>query len=196
MRHFDACFRPSALDRVVDIGGYSGTWAMTRAQPAVVLANLDAAPWDTFTALRFAKVQADGRLLPFADRKFDIAFSNSVIEHVGSWQDQQSFADEVRRVAPRYYVQTPHHHFLVEPHLIGPPIHLLPSWLARPLVRWCSLWGWLERPSREAVDTKLAETRLLTRAEMAALFPEAQIVIERFLGMPKSIIAQQPHALA
>jgi len=62
-----------------------------------------------------ANVVGDGRYLPFRDGSFDIVFSNSVIEHISSPEDQQRFADEVRRTGRAYWVQTPDYRFPIEP---------------------------------------------------------------------------------
>lgn len=44
-------------------------------------------------------------------------------------------------------------------------------------------------PSREDIDRIAAEIRLLTKDEMRELFPDAEIIHERFPGITKSIIA-------
>jgi hypothetical protein len=119
----------------------------------------------------------------------DVCYSNSVIEHVGSWDDQQRFAAEVRRMAPQYYVQTPNRYFFVEPHLITPFIHFLPRGIARKLMKNFTVHGLITRPSQQWRDAFLAQTRLLTVSEMRTLFPDAAIFREKFLGMTKSIIA-------
>ena len=56
--------------------------------------------YEDFAGDRFQAIEADATELPFADNAFDIAFSNSVIEHLGTWEKQQVFAREARRVAP------------------------------------------------------------------------------------------------
>jgi hypothetical protein len=39
------------------------------------------------------------------------------------------------------------------------------------------------------VDARLKEIRLLSPKEFRNLFPDARIVIERFAGLPKSMVA-------
>lgn len=134
-------------------------------------------------------VVADGKKLPFNDGAFDIAFSNSAIEHLYNWEAQIEFAKEIRRIAPNYIVQTPSKIFLVEPHYLTPFIHWLPKKNQRPLLRNFTVWGLITRPSQEYCDRVLAELRLLNREEMSELFPEAQIEVEKFLGWEKSLIA-------
>ncbi len=54
-----------------------------------------------------------------------VVFSNSVIEHVGTWEDQQAFAAEVRRVGRRLWV--PAYECPIEPHYLAPLVHYLPK---------------------------------------------------------------------
>jgi hypothetical protein len=72
-------------------------------------------------------VVADGRELPFADREFDVAFSNAVVEHVGDRAEQERFCHELARVAKRVFVTTPNRLFPVDPHTLRPFVHWLPD---------------------------------------------------------------------
>ena len=131
MRDFESLFHVADSDNVIDIGGTEFNWQFLKAEPHVVLVNIGGENWERG---RFKRISGDGTRIGFPDRNFDIAYSNSVIEHVGDWQAMQRFAEEVKRLAPRYYVQTPNRYFFVEPHLIAPFIHWLPMALQRRLV--------------------------------------------------------------
>jgi len=186
MRRFIALFDLRASDRVIDIGGYERNWQDLKVQPHVLIVNLER---EERRQGRLRKVCGDGRHLPYADMEFHIAYSNSVIEHVGTWADQVAFAGEVARVAPRYFVQTPNKWFPIEPHLMGPPVHLLPRRWRRVLVRYGTLWGWIVKPTAAQIDEHLRGIAMLDAAAMHRLFPDAEIHRERFLGLTKSIIA-------
>jgi ubiquinone/menaquinone biosynthesis C-methylase UbiE len=186
MRLFEEMFGPTSSTRIIDVGGYEHNWTLIDARPEILLVNLED---EDRRDGRFHKVRGDGRQLAYDDNSFDIAYSNSVIEHVGDSDDQGAFAAEIRRVASRYYVQTPNRWFLIEPHLIAVGIHYLPRQALRRLVRWLSVWGWVQKPDQAAIDALLASIRLLDKKRMRELFPDAEIQTETFLGMTKSIIA-------
>ncbi|PYP12929.1 MAG: hypothetical protein DMD54_17690, partial [Gemmatimonadetes bacterium] len=70
-------FRLAGTESVIDVGGTDRSWWFVDWQGLVVRCNLDIT--ETRAGVR---VKADGCALPFPDRAFDIAFSNSVIEHL------------------------------------------------------------------------------------------------------------------
>lgn len=72
-------------------------------------------------------VSGDGKSLPFADDAFDIAYSNAVIEHVGSRDAQLAFLNELIRVSKRGYLTTPNRLFPIELHTRVPLLHLMLS---------------------------------------------------------------------
>jgi Methyltransferase domain len=172
--------------RIIDVGGYEMNWHLIKETPQVLLVNLEAEEWEKG---RFRKTQGDGRKLCFATNSFDIAYSNSVIEHVGGLEAQIAFASEIRRIAHKYYVQVPYRWFWIEPHFGSLFLHYLPRSLFRKLVRYFTVWGLVTKPSQNQVDELLDYIRFLDRRELKSLFPDAEIHEERFLGFVKSLIA-------
>ena len=108
-----------------------------------------------------------------------------MIEHVGTWEKQQAFALEARRVARRLWIQTPARSFPIEAHLLAPYIQYLPKSVQHRIVRWTPRGLLTPDVVHEIVD----EVRLLTYKEVKQLFPDCRIVKERLFGLTKSYIA-------
>ncbi len=124
----------------------------------------------------------------FADDEFEVAVSNSVIEHLPTFELQERMAAEMRRVGRRAYLQTPNRHFPVEPHFLFPFFGILPMRVRAFLLGRMDL-GWHRRqPDLAAALADVRSIRLLTGGELRRLFPEARIVRERALGLTKSYI--------
>ncbi len=181
--------------RLADIGGTPGYWKilppgfLTQHNVHITLINL---PGSQPPALpgSFEFVAADAcDLSQFPDHAFHIAHSNSVLEHVGDWGRMQQFASEARRVAPAYFVQTPNYWFPVEPHAMTPFFH----WLPRParvwLVQRAALGHWRKAGDAAEAQQIVDSARLLKRAQLATLFPDATLLTERLLGLAKSFVA-------
>lgn len=185
MREFRDC------RTVIDLGGTVESW--------------NAAPWcfqrttllnpETLNDHRlpegFTYVQADACNSGLNGQRFDLAFSNSAIEHVGTLERQQAFAREMLRLGRRVYCQTPNRWFPVEPHYLAAFVHWLPSrFFGHFAHRWLALQGWADRPSPErSREVRQREAvRLLTRRELRHLFPGCHIRTERFLLWPKSFV--------
>ncbi len=81
---------------------------------------------------RFAHIEP-GEKLPFADKSFDIAYSNAVIEHVGGRAQRQAFIAEHLRVARRAFIALPNRWFPVEHHTNLPLLHFAPGLFRRAL---------------------------------------------------------------
>lgn len=187
MRQFVEIFNLNEQTRVLDVGGSLLNWSTVPVRPRLTIINL---PGDSGGPHEGAQwVLGDGRRLPFKDKSFDIVYSNSVIEHVGSFADQQELASEIKRVGKSYYVQTPARWFPIESHLLTPFIHYLPKKAQRKLIRYFTVWGLFAQPSPEICDFFIRTTRLLDFNDLKTLFPDARILRERFVGMTKSFIA-------
>jgi len=189
LRAFLETFQPSETTSILDVGGYYHFWRDLPIRPPITLLNIDGPPPAEKLPPNFTFVPGDGRSLPFPAQSFDIAFSNSVIEHVGSFEDQQRFAQEIRRVGRRLALQTPNRTFPIEPHFIGPSSPYIPRGLQREIFRWCSIRGWLRHRDHADFDALFDEVRLLSYEEMRALFPDCEILREKLCGLTKSFTA-------
>lgn len=186
---FLEALRPGPLTRILDVGGYVDNWeGVVPIESPVTLLNLSLPPNVASVPKRYTCLAGDGRKMNFPDGSFDIVFSNSVIEHVGSFEDQKRFAAEVRRVGKKIYLQTPNRWFFIEPHFVTVFVHFLPWSIARRLIRFCSYRGWVR--SGDNIDLKrlAEELRLLSGKELKELFPDCEIHRERLFGMTKSFM--------
>jgi Methyltransferase domain len=173
---------------VLDLGGTAGAWRVAPILPArLVLLNVDP-PGDLPGA---EAVIGDACDPPprLRDERFDLVFSNSLIEHVGGHWRRQALAEVVRSVADHYWVQTPYRYFPVEPHYVGPLFQFVPlAARGRLIARWPI--GSLATVKDPAVGVAQAQqTELLSRTEMRGYFPDGIVLHERILGATKSLIA-------
>lgn len=177
---------------IIDIGGAAAYWhgmsALWQGRPIkVTIVNLksEAVPNE-----QFSSVVGNACNLPeFADNSFDLVHSNSVIEHVGRWNEKLRMANEVRRLARRYFVQTPNYWFPFEPHFRAPFMQFLPEPWRLSLVQRFKV-GFYPRAANVAeAHAVLEDATLLDAQTMRALFPDAEIQRERFLLLTKSLIA-------
>src|SRR5882672_10322464 len=121
--------------RILDVGGTNAFWENRgwhqRTDVEVMILNLAA------EEQRYANIKpviGDAtNLAEFDDCSVDIVFSNSVIEHLFTFENQRRMASEVQRVGKAYWVQTPNYWFPMEPHF-----HFLG-------------WQWLPVPVRTSI---------------------------------------------
>jgi|SRR5581483_4663778 SAM-dependent methyltransferase len=172
---------------VVDFGGRVEMWSDVKLGERTTVMNVEPPPRQV--PEKFTYLQRDATHSGFSEHAFDLAFSNSVIEHVGSFEDQKRFAGEMLRVGKRVYCQTPNKWFPVEPHFLGLGVHWLPKkWFGHFVDRYLTVHGWRYRPSAEASAELINSIRLLNRSEVRELFPGCNIKAERFMGMTKSFV--------
>lgn len=176
--------------RILDLGGTEHFWSSSSLidlpNVEITILNLSL---PAHVSERFKAVVGDGTSMPeFGDNSFDLIFSNSVIEHLYTWENQQKMANEIQRVGKKHFIQTPNKHFPIEAHYAIPFSQYVPkSWVYFFLTKTkvSRLHKWEPKHARQYLD----EIRLLTLKEMKSLFPESSIYKEIWLGMTKSICA-------
>jgi len=179
------------LDRmsVLDLGGAPDTWTGSPVHPEHVhIVNVEPVPSDAPGWIEID--QANACALPdrISARRYDLVFSNSVLEHVGGHERRMRFAEAVHRLAPAHWVQTPYRYFPVEPHWIAPGMQFLPVRARAAMARVWPLAKVKAGDLRSALDGVLW-TELLDRTQLRYYFPDSEIRSERLMGLAKSLIA-------
>ena len=185
-----------ASDRRISVLDVGGTWTFWKTLNFKYLDNIDLtllnleAPKIPEGIANVKGVAGDATdLSQYADKEFDLVFSNSVIEHVGYEPEQKKMADEIMRVGRHYYVQTPNKFFPIDPHFVFPPyFQFLPLRVKIYLLEHFALTGLRRQksPSYEVARKNAEGTDLLTRSRLQKFFPDAAIQREKFMLMTKS----------
>jgi len=174
---------------VVDLGGDIRSWRIGPVQPRrLLLVNTFE---QSLTEPWAEAVVADACDLPasITSKRFDLVYSNSVMEHVGGHYRRQRFAEAALALGQHLWIQTPYRYFPIEPHWLFPGFQLLPvAGRARAMGLWPAGNYPRDVPHREAVRHVL-NIELLSATEMNAYFPGVEIWRERVLGLTKSLVA-------
>lgn len=112
----------------LDIGGTQDFWVtmgfVDNDDVNITLLNLKK---PTTSYKNFVGVAGDAtNISQFDDNQFDVVFSNSVIEHLYTFDNQKRMAQEVQRVGRHHFVQTPNYFFPIEPHFLFVGFQWLP----------------------------------------------------------------------
>lgn len=176
--------------RILDLGGTSYFWETSSIpnlpNASITLLNLHL---ESSKHPRIGSVLGDAtELVDFKTNEFDLVFSNSVIEHVYTHENQVKMANEIRRVGKYHFIQTPNKHFPVEAHYALPFAQYMPKkWIYFILTQ--TRLSRLKKWEKADAEQYLKEIRLITVPEMKDLFPNSLIYKEKTMGLVKSISA-------
>jgi hypothetical protein len=174
---------------VIDLGGRIGPWKRAPVRPKHVhVVNLEPPPSEVPEWAELDHGNACSLPAHITRRRYDLVFSNSVIEHVGGHERRERFAEAVHLLADAYWVQTPYRYFPLEPHWMAPGMQFLPV-AARAEV--CRRWPLAYAPggTREEAVKRVLQVELLDRTQMRYYFPDSVLRTEKIFGVPKSLIA-------
>jgi hypothetical protein len=125
-------------------------------------------------------------------KEYDLIFSNSLIEHLGSKKAMLEMARNIRRSGLPYYIQTPNYWFPLEPHCRIPFFQFLPRNIRAWLIYHYKITYFPSAETYEQCKKVSDSTILLRKSELAELFPDGRIVTERLFGLPKSCAVFYP----
>ena len=174
--------------KILDIGGTENYWNSMGLNLGnnieIVLLNLYKIE---VKGAGFSSIKGDAcHLEGMEDKSFDFVFSNSVIEHLFSIENQNKMANEVMRVGKNYYIQTPNKFFPIEPHWVFPFFQFLPFGLKVFLTQNFSLGHIPKAKSKQEAIDLVNEVNLLSKKELEILFSQSKLYIEKFMGFHKS----------
>ena len=173
---------------ILDVGGTEMYWEyMDFIKPNIhiTLLNLEKEPTKYNN---FISIIGDAcNMSDFNDKSFEIIHSNSVLEHVGSFNDQMKMAAEVKRVGRSYFLQTPNYYFPIEPHFYIIGFQFMPVKM-RAFIH--SHWIKKTHEYKKSIPA-VKSIRLLKKKELKQLFPNASIYREKIFGFTKSFIVYE-----
>lgn len=175
---------------IIDLGGTVTTWQRAPVRPGHVhIVNLTGKP--PADVPDWAEIdRADACALPkrIASRRYDLVYSNSVIEHVGGHFRRARFAEAVHALGDAHWIQTPYRYFPIEPHWLFPGMQFMPVRVRTVIARnW--ILGHTRHADFQRATRIVLSTELIDRTQMRHYFPDSRIRIERYAGLPKSLIA-------
>jgi len=175
---------------ILDVGGTAYFWQHSTllSHPGIRITLLNLQQNETnHPALQAVQGNATD-MREFEKGSFDLVFSNSVIEHLYTLEQQQKMASEIRRVGKRYFIQTPNSYFPIEAHYALPFAQYYPNAFLH-FILTKTKFSRLKKWNSAEASQYIAEIRLLNAQEMKALFPGASLLKEKVLGLTKSITA-------
>jgi Methyltransferase domain len=102
MKAFLEHLKPGSDDRILDVVGYPEFWAGSGIESYVTILNVHPSS-DPAWNQKITTVVGDGTDLKYAESSFDIVFSKSVTEHLGTFERQQQLAAECAIERERFF---------------------------------------------------------------------------------------------
>jgi hypothetical protein len=184
---------------VMDLGGTAGFWRHLQVRPAhLTLVNIV-----DRGAEGMRSIVGDACDPPEAalDREYDLIISNSVIDQVGGLKRRRQLAARISELADRYWVQTANRGFVLDAYFLFPGFAQLPVDARVAILRRWKLTH-MYTTDRDEARRRVRSIELQSRDDMRELFPDASLIVERFAGIAKSLVAVRtarsavPHDLA
>ena len=119
-----------------------------------------------------------------SDNKFNIVYSNVVLEHVGSYNKQKKFINELYRISSKVcFIVTPNRLHPIEFHTSLPLIHLLPKKMHRSILKFLG-YKFLSKEKNLNLLTKNDIKKILSETKIN----NYKIISNKFLFFPSHLI--------
>ncbi len=187
-KRFELFFKTLGIDKhthILDAGGHPKNWRELGFLGRVTCVSLRESIKEGFYGNGNIEYKLmDVSSLPYADKSFEVVYSNSLLEHVGQ-KNQMKAVNEIKRVGKKIWVQVPYRHFPIEPHFIFPFFYYYPLFMRKLIAEYWTPIFKKKNPYLSEVET----IWLPDKKEFKKLFHAETVISERFLGFTKSLIA-------
>ncbi|WP_374544822.1 methyltransferase domain-containing protein [Rhodoblastus sp.] len=182
---------------ILDVGGSEYYWNLDKGflsrysgNVSITITNIDHRETEFADKQLFKSKIGDATDPRLYEGNYDFIHSNSVIEHVGNWDQIRAMASNIVNSGLPYYVQTPNYWFPVEPHFRTVGFQWLPLNM-RAKMLLSKQRGFRAAESYDEAMAEVESIHLLTFSQMRLLFPNAEIARERLWPFTKSMMAIQ-----
>lgn len=185
--------------RIIDLGGtvtFWKNWAISDdGSLQITLINnhhIDKEAVGYDNSLKYIQeIIKDATTLNVDDYKnYDVIFSNSMIEHLESWDMQKKICQEIENSGISYFIQIPNKKSIIDPHfphLLVPFFAMYPKKLQAYLL---TIHGFNGGRSMSYPDSivRMGYYNPIDERMLRKLLPGGNLVPESFLGMSASLI--------
>jgi len=177
--------------KILDLGGSEYFWRnlnlINLDDIQILLVNTEYQDVENISNINF--INKDVRdLSEYSDKEFDVVHSNSLIEHLSTFDEQKKLADEIQRIGRHYFIQTPNYYFPVEPHFLYPFFQFFSLKKKTELIQKKDLGWYMKQENMDDAEALAASIRLMKKSELKNIFKNPKIYSEKYFLFTKSFI--------
>lgn len=177
--------------KILDLGGSEYFWRnlnlINLNDIQILLLNTEFQDVKNFSNIDF--INKDVRdLSEFSDNEFDVVHSNSLIEHLSTYDEQKKLAAEIQRIGKNYFIQTPNYYFPVEPHFLYPFFQFFSKEKKIALIQKKDLGWYKKQENMDKAEALASSIRLMKKSELENIFKNPKIHSEKYFLFTKSFI--------
>ncbi|MFZ1323246.1 MAG: class I SAM-dependent methyltransferase [Ignavibacteria bacterium] len=177
--------------KILDLGGSEYFWRnlnlINLDDIQILLVNTEFQNVENFSNINFINKDVKD-LSEYSDKEFDVVHSNSLIEHLNTFDEQKKLAAEIQRIGKHYFLQTPNYYFPLEPHFLYPFFQFFSHKKKTELIQKKDM-GWYKKQENLDDAEALADSiRLMKKSELKNIFKNSKIHSEKYFLFTKSFI--------
>lgn len=122
---------------------------------------------------------------------YDLIFSNSMIEHLETWQLQKQLCEKITDSGVPYFIQFPNSYSPLDPHFPSPLVPffaIYPKKMKAMLLMLSGFGGGRRCATFEKGMARVKYYNPLNKKEFGVLLPEGDMIAETVLGITPSLI--------